>query len=205
MSDRFFLLAGLQIEIDATIVILAEFRCKRRQQLAKRLTVPGHQFRKQERRNCGVPLGDVQTGADAAAFFAANQNVLFEHQLANVLESNRRLMELSPELCGELVNQLGNGECLCDVSRQFASSREMPDEQRKNLMGVDERAVAVNGADAVAISIGAQASVVFSGKHGLPQRFDVRLNRFGMDAAEARITRPANFIANNSIAPEEFR
>src|SRR5260370_17353453 len=158
MSDRFFLLAGLQIEIDATIVILAEFRCKRRQQVGKRLTWPGHQSRKQERRNCGVPFGDVQTGADAAAFFAANQNVLFEHQLANVLESNRRLMELSPEFCGELVNQLGNGECFCDVSRQVASSREMPDEQRKDLMRIHERSVPVNAADAVPIPTGPPAT-----------------------------------------------
>src|SRR5260370_31280267 len=194
MSDRFFLLAGLQIEIDATIVILAEFRCKRRQQLAKRLTVPGHQFRKQERRNCGGPLGDVQTGADAAAFFAANQNVLFEHQLANVLESNRRLMELSPEFCGELVNQLGNGECSCDVSRQVASSREMPDEQRKDLMRMHERSVAVKGADAGSIAIGAQASVAFSGTHGLPQRFDMRIERFWMDALETRTAPEAHMI-----------
>ncbi len=78
----------------------------------------------------------------------------------------------------------------------------MPDEQCKNLMGVDERAVAVDGADAVAVAIGAQAGVVFSGKHGLPQRFDMRLDRLRMHAAETRIARAANFITSDAITTE---
>src|SRR6266851_1235190 len=202
MSDGFFLLAGLQIKIDAAIVILAEFPCKHRQQLAKRLTVPGHQFREQERGNCGVPFGDVQTGADSAAFFAADQNVLFKHQLADVLEADGHFVKLPAEFCGELVDELGNRESFGDISWQVASSREMPDEQCKNLMGVDERAVAVDRSNTVAIAVGTKARVVFSGAHGLAQRFNVRLDRLRMHAAETRIARAANFITSDAITTE---
>src|SRR5260370_17790869 len=167
MSNGFFLLAGLQIKIDAPIVILAEFRCKDRQQLAKRLTVPGHQFRQQERRNCGISFRDVQTGANSPAFFAADQNVLFKHQFADVLEADGNFVKLPAEFCGELVDELGNGKSFGDVSRQVASSREMPDEQRKNLVGVDERTVAVDRSNTVAIAVGTKAGVVFSGAHAL--------------------------------------
>src|SRR5258708_32081798 len=87
----------------------------------------------------------------------------------------------------------------------MASSCEVPHEQRNDLVGVDERAVAVNRPDAVAIAVGAEAGVVFSGTHGSPQRFDVRLDRLRIYTAETRITRPAYFVAANSVATEELR
>src|ERR1700674_3709298 len=105
MSDGFFFLPGLQVEIDAAIVILAEFGGKHGEQLAKRFAVPGHQFREEERGNRSVPFGDVEAGADAAALFAAYQNVLFEHQLADVFETDGRFVELPGEFYGELVDE----------------------------------------------------------------------------------------------------
>src|SRR5260370_22237691 len=95
-------------------------------------------------------------GPEPPASSTADQNVLFKHQLADVLEADGHFVKLPAEFCGELVDELGNRKSFGDVSRQVASSREVPDEQRKNLVGVDERAVAVDGADAVAIAIGAQ-------------------------------------------------
>jgi len=78
----------------------------------------------------------------------------------------------------------------------------MPDEQRKKLMRVDERPVAVDRSNAVAIAIGAQAGVEVSGKYRLPQRFDMRLDRLRMNAAKTRIARAANFITSDAITTE---
>src|SRR5260370_11524448 len=69
---------------------------------------------------------------------------------------------------------------------------------------LDKRRGGVFPADAVAIAIGTQACVEFSGEHRLPQGFDVRLDRLGMYAPEARVARAANFVAGDAITPEEF-
>src|SRR5260370_1030591 len=98
MSDSFFLLAWFQIEIDAAVMILAEFRMQRREHFSQRFAMPGHQFRKEKRGNRGVALRQVEVGTDAAAFLAAYQNVLFEHQFADVFEADGCFVAVSAEL-----------------------------------------------------------------------------------------------------------
>ena len=88
--------------------------------------MPGHQFREEERGNSGVAFWDVEVGANAAAFFAADQNVLFEHQLADVFEADGRFVKCAAELGSKLVDELGNGKSFGDVSRQVASPRQVP-------------------------------------------------------------------------------
>src|ERR1035438_9199524 len=80
----------------------------------------------------------------------------------------------------------------------------MPDEQREDLVRIDEGAVAIDGADAIAIAIGAKAGVVFSGLNGLAQWIDVRFDGFGMRIAEERVTGAANFVADDAVALEEI-
>ena len=204
MLDGFFFLAGLEVEIDAAVVIFAEFGVQRGEEFAERFAVPGHQFREEQSGDGGVAFGKIEAGADAAAFFAADQDVLLEHELADVFEADGDFVELAAEFGGELVDELGDGESFGDVAGEIAGSGEVPDEQGENLVRIDERAVAIDGADAVAVAVGAEAGVVFSGAHGLAQRVDVRLDGFGMDAAEARIARAANFVAGDAVAAEKF-
>src|SRR6266436_5461786 len=91
------------------------------------------------------------------------------------------------------------------TEKVFAMSPgKVPDEECQNLVGIDENAVAVDSADAVPIPVGAETGVVLAGSHGLTQRFDVRLDRFRMHAAETRIARAADFVAGNSVAFEKL-
>src|SRR5712692_2564680 len=166
--------------------------------------MPGHQFREEQCGDRGVALGKIEAGADAAAFFAANQNILLEHQLADVLEADGDFVELAPELRCESVDEFCDRKGFRNIARQVASSGEMPDEESENLMGIDERTIAVDGADAVAIAIGAERGIVFSGAHRLAGGFDVRLDRLRMNSGEARISTPANFIASDAISREEI-
>src|SRR5262249_15003765 len=92
-----------------------------------------------------------------------------------------------------------------DLPRKIAHSGEVPDEKRENLVRIDEGAVAIDCTDAITVSVGGESSVVFSCDDSFTERPDVRLNRFGVNATEARITRAANFVAMDAVAAEKFR
>ncbi len=70
--------------------------------------MPGHQFRQEERGNRGVALGQVKAGADAPAFFPADQDILLQHQLADVLEADGHFVEFAAKFCGEFVDEFCN-------------------------------------------------------------------------------------------------
>src|SRR5260370_2003041 len=147
--------------------------------------MPGHQFREEQCGDRGVAVGKIEAGADAAAFFADNQNILLEHQVADVLEADGDFVELAAELRCEFVDEFCDRKGFRNIARQVASSGEMPDEESENLMGIDERTVTVNGADTVAIAIGAESAIVFSPSHPLPLRFDVRFHRPRINSVES--------------------
>ena len=114
-------------------------------------------------------------------------------------------MHLPSEFRCKFVDQLGDGESFCDVSGQIAHSCEMPHKQRKNLMRIHKRARTIHCSDAVSIAVRSEPRVVFSGGHGLLQGRNVRLDRFGVRAAKARIVRSADFVTRYSIALKKFR
>ena len=88
---------GLNIQIDAAVVIFAKFGVQSSEQLAEGFTVPGHQLGEEESGDGGVAFGKMEAGAEAAAFFAADEDVLFEHQLADVFEADGDFVELAAE------------------------------------------------------------------------------------------------------------
>src|SRR6266404_7759264 len=136
MRDSFFFLAGLHIEIDATVMVFAKFGVQRAEQFTERLAVPSHQFGQKQRRYGGVALGKVQAGADSAAFFAPDQNILLQHQLANVFEADRNFVQLAIEFRGKLIDQLGHGKRLGNIAGELTRAREVPDEQREDLVWI---------------------------------------------------------------------
>ncbi len=71
-------------------------------------------------------------------------------------------------------------------------------------MRIYERAVAVDGADTIAIAIRTKTHVKVSGEEGFAQWLYMRLNRLRVRTAETRIATAANFVAHNSIAGEEL-
>src|SRR5450432_2679441 len=185
-------------------MILAKFGVKRGQQLAEGFAVPGHQLGEEESGDGGVAFGEVEAGAEAAAFFAADEDVLFEHKLANVFEADGDFVELAAEAMGDLVDELGNRKSFGDIAGEIAGAGEMPGEQGKKLVRIEEGAVAVDGADAVPVTVGAETGVEFSGEDSFAEGLNVRLDGFGVRAAETRIARAANFFAGNFVAGEKF-
>src|SRR5450755_2179857 len=181
-------------------MILAKFGVKGGQQLAEGFAVPGHQLGEEESGDGGVAFGEVEAGAEAAAFFAADEDVLFEHELADVFEADGDFVELAAEAVGNFVDELGYRKSLGDIAGEIAGAGEMPGEQGKKLVRIEEGAVAVDGADAVAVAVGAETGVEFSGEDGFAERLDVRLDGLGMCAAETGVAGGANFVAGNVVA-----
>ncbi len=204
IGDSFFFLARLHVEVNTSVVMFAKFFVERGEQFTEGLAVPGHEFGEEKRRDGGVALGEIEAEANAAAFFTADQNVLFEHQFTDVFKADRNFVELAIEFCCELVNEFGDGEGFRDVTRKIAHAGEVPDEERKNLVRIDEGTIAVDCADAVTVAVGGKASVIFSGKDGIAESKDVRLDGLGIDAAETRIAYAANFVATNTVTLEQF-
>ena len=204
MRDRQLILAGAQREVHAAVVVLAEFRVQLRDQFSQRLPVPGHQLGQQQRHHGGVALGQIEFRADSAGFLATQKNVVFEHQFADVFETDRRFVNFAAEARGDFVDQLCRRKSFGDVARDAARAGQMPQQQRENLVRRNERPRAIHRADAVAVAIGAESGVVAAGEHGAAQGLNVRLDRFWIRAAEERIARAANFIAGDSVAAEKL-
>ena len=166
--------------------------------------MPGHHFGKQQRVDRGVALGQVQLGSDAAAFFAAQQNVAFQHAVADVFEADGSFPDLAAEFRGDLIDHFRRGECLGYRAFEFARAGQMPQQDRENLVRIDEGAIAVHCADAVGVAIEREACVEFALHHGALQRCDVRLDRLRIHAAEERVARAANFFACDFVAAEKI-
>ena len=113
-------------------------------------------------------------------------------------------MKGAAEFGGDFIDQLGYGKGFGDVAREIASAGEVPDEQSEKLMRIEEGAVAIDGADAVAVTVGAKSGVVFAGQHSIAQRLDVRFDGLGVRAAETRVVGAANFVAVNIVAGEKL-
>src|SRR5262245_49736168 len=99
--------------------MLAKFLVKRREKLAKRFAVPGHEFHKEKSRDSGVAFGEIKAEADAAAFLAADENVLFEHEFADVFKADGNFVKFAIEFGGELVDEFCDGKGFCDVAGKF--------------------------------------------------------------------------------------
>jgi hypothetical protein len=80
----------------------------------------------------------------------------------------------------------------------------MPHKEREDLVRINEGSIAVDGAYAIAIAIGAECRIVFSCADGLARGFDVRLDRLGVNASETWIAGSANFIAGDAITGEQL-
>src|SRR5580704_15994089 len=205
MVDGLFFLAGFEIEVNAAVMIFAEFLVKSGEELAESLSMPGHEFGKEKRGDGGVAFGEIHAGADAAAFFATDENILLEHELADVFEADGDFVEFAIVFCGEFVDKFGDGDSFGDLAFELTGANEVPDEEREDLVGIAEGAVAIDRADAVADTVGGESDIVFAGEDGCAERIDVRLDRLGMRAAEKRIARAANFVAGDAVALENFR
>src|SRR6185437_9543356 len=137
-----------------------------------------------------------------AAFFAAQQDVAFEHPVADIFEADRRLPDFAAEELRNLVYHFRGGKRLRHVAAQPARPREMPQQDGKNLVRCDERSIRVHRADAIRIAIERESRAIAPAAHGAPQRLHMGFDWLRVHAAEERIARAADLVALDAVAAE---
>src|SRR5438874_1544547 len=128
---------------------------------------------------------------------------MFEHPLANVFESDRHFVNATAITRCDFIEQLRRGKSLGEIAADLARAREVPEQDRENLVRGNECAVRMDGPDAIAISIGGKAGMVPAAANGFAQSRDVGFDGFRIDATKNGIAAPANLVAGYVMAPHE--
>ena len=161
---------GLHVQIDASIVKFAKLGVEHlpavRPAIYRCHAISSARNSAETR---GVALWQIETGANATALFATDQNILLQHQFANVLEADGHFMSLRPYFAAILSISFVTENVFAMSPGKLAGTDEMPRHQRENLMRIDKGAVAIDCADAITVAVGSQPSIEFSGEHGLAQ------------------------------------
>src|SRR3954454_9278141 len=115
--------------------------------------------------------------ADPAGLLATDKDVVFEHEIAHVLESDAVLIERLIVLGGDPVQHFGRVERACDSTGPSFALKQPAQQDGKNLMRVNEIAVFIYGAESISIAIGYKSCLTFFGDDGVLQCADVGLDR----------------------------
>src|SRR4029453_18297510 len=83
----------LHVQVSSAKVEFAKLPMKIVQHFRRRLTGSDYRLQEEKRIENAVTFGDMALDADAARLFSTNQDVVIQHQVGDVLESNRRLVE----------------------------------------------------------------------------------------------------------------
>src|SRR5581483_11050768 len=99
----------------------------------------------------------MPTDREACTLFAANSDLVLVNKGADVLEADRRFVELHLVVIGESVDEVGGchgfGHAVLPASR----FNQVIKEKRNDIVGLDKCAVAIHDAEAVCVSIGSNA------------------------------------------------
>ena len=108
-------------------------------------------------------------------------------------------------LLADAVQHLGGVEGARNGARPVIVMLERPAQQDAvNFVRIDEVAMLVDGADAVRVAVGAEASLTAVGHHGLAQGANVRLDGFGIDARKSGICVAANLHVSHAKASKNI-
>ena len=124
---------------------------------AQALAACGHHFGHQQAGDDAVFLGHMAADGEASRLLAADCDLVLVDELANVLEADRSLVERHLVEVGESVNQVGGGHTLGHAVAPAARLNQVVEQQRDDVVGLDEGAVSIHNAEAVGVAIGGNA------------------------------------------------
>ena len=101
---------------------------------------------------------NVFADGEASAFFAADQDLVLLDEFANIFEANRGFVELDFVFFGKRVDEIGGRYGFADSVLPAARFDQVIEEQRDDVVGLEERAVFVDNAEAIGIAIGRDAN-----------------------------------------------
>ena len=156
------------VQVDAAVLMFAVFFLQSGDELAERLAFFGHHVGEKQTVEQAVALGQVTLEADAAGFFAAHDDFALEHEVNDILEADAVFDELAAIFPGDAVEHFGGVEGAGDCAGPAFALQHPTEKNRIDLVGIDEVAVLVGGADAVGIAVGAQAGLATVGAVASP-------------------------------------
>ena len=107
------------------------------------------------------------------ALFPADRDLVLLDQLADVLESHRRLMQLHLVMVGESVDQVGRGDGFRYAVFPAARFDQVIEEQRDDVVRLDECSIGIHDPKAVGVAVSrnadARAGLLHFGAHFVQQ------------------------------------
>ena len=120
---------------------------------AQRLATAGHHFAAEQSGKHAIFLGRVVANGQTGGFFPPDGDFVLLDQLANVFETHRSLVELDFVVGGHRVDQVRGRHGLANAVLPATCFHQVVEEQRNNVVRLQESAVGVNDAEPIRIPI----------------------------------------------------
>src|ERR1700761_8827254 len=99
--------------------------------------------------------------ADSARLLATDEDVVLQHEIADILEANAVLIKRLVVLGRDAVQHFRGVESSCDAASPAFALQKPAQQDGKNLVWIDEVAIFVHRAKTIRVAIGDEASLAF--------------------------------------------
>ncbi len=193
----------VDVHVDAAVEVCTELRLQPGDKFPECFLLVRHDVGDQQGVQDAVALRQVALDADAAGFLAAHENVVRQHEVDDVFETDAVFVQGPAVFRRDAVQHLGGVEGAGNAAGPTLALQRPAQQHGKYLVGVDHVAVLVHGTDAVGVAVGNQAGIaVLRDDFNLGHR-NVRQDRLGIDAGERRVAVRANLDGVHSSAIED--
>ncbi len=162
----------------------------------------GDHFRHEQARENAVFFRDVAANGEPGAFFAAQRDFVFADELADVFEAHGRLMDGLAVQFGDRIDHVRRRDAARRGHFPFARFDEIVVHEREDQVGLDPRAVVIDDAEAVGVTIGGQARGCFGIDHSFAQRREIFFGDVGPGPIEQAIALRAHALHRDTVIGE---
>src|SRR5690349_19472671 len=124
--------------------------------------------------------------SDSSGLLAADQNVAFQHEIADVFETDPALVQLASVLGCDTVDHFRGVECAHHLAGPLLSFEQPAKDDGIDLVRIDETSIFSHRAYAIRVTVGDQASMAALAYNCLLRLSYVWLDWLGIDAGEKR-------------------
>jgi len=141
------------VQVETVVAEEAIFAEELFNQSGKQFLSAGHDFEDQKTDIDSVPLRQERFDAYAARFFTSDEDVAGGHELADILEADRKQMHFQVVFLANPVDHIGQCECFCHFTPLFFFFDQVFQDNGKQFVRVDKVAFLVKHADPVGVTV----------------------------------------------------
>src|SRR5438477_10324156 len=147
------------MHIETSVIVLSIFLLEILHQLGQSALFFRHYVGQKQSVQNAVSFGQMPRNSDSSRLFPSDQNVAFQHKIADVLETYTAFVQPASMFGGDAIKHLGGIESAHHLSRPFFPFEQPAQQDGIDLMGIDVAAVFSHSANAVSVSIGDQTAM----------------------------------------------